>query len=268
MNNKFLKTGDFARLCRTTKETLLHYDRQGVLKPRYVKENGYRCYGMEQYFDFDLISLLKETGCTLKEIRQYREKGNPDIYLSLLKKSVDAIIEEQKRLARRQAMMENLIKLTAEAVKAEYDTLLFEERKRERIAIIPTAPKKINEIGYEEYHVSYNSGEGKARGAYMSPLGMVIREETPGQGDFVISHFFIQASGASGGDAAEIPAGRYAVFFHKGDVYSHAAVPGRLIEAVRKKGLSAEGDIYSYEQMSYFIGMGKEYTAKYIVRAE
>ncbi len=27
----FLKTGEFARLCRTTKETLFHYDREGIL---------------------------------------------------------------------------------------------------------------------------------------------------------------------------------------------------------------------------------------------
>ena len=57
----FLKTGEFARLCHTTKETLFHYDREGILRPRYVSENGYRRYGVEQYFDFDLITLLKET---------------------------------------------------------------------------------------------------------------------------------------------------------------------------------------------------------------
>lgn len=36
----FLKTGEFARLCHTTKETLFHYDREGILRPRYVSENG------------------------------------------------------------------------------------------------------------------------------------------------------------------------------------------------------------------------------------
>ena len=61
-NEKFLKTGEFARLCHTTKETLFHYDREGILKPRHVSGNGYRRYGLEQFFDFDMISLLKETG--------------------------------------------------------------------------------------------------------------------------------------------------------------------------------------------------------------
>ena len=52
---KLLKVGEFARLCHTTKETLLHYDRKGLLQPRYISENGYRFYSMEQFFDFDMI---------------------------------------------------------------------------------------------------------------------------------------------------------------------------------------------------------------------
>ena len=48
-NEKFLKTGEFARLCHTTKETLFHYDREGILKPRHVSGNGYRRYGLEQF---------------------------------------------------------------------------------------------------------------------------------------------------------------------------------------------------------------------------
>lgn len=84
-NEKFLKTGEFARLCHTTKETLFHYDREGILKPRHVSGNGYRRYDLEQFFDFDMISLLKETGSTLGEIRACREMRDPSAYLRLLR---------------------------------------------------------------------------------------------------------------------------------------------------------------------------------------
>lgn len=88
VGKKFLTTGEFARLCGTTRETILHYDRKGLLTPKYIADNGYRLYGIEQYFDFDLICLLKEGGSTLEEIKQYRANGENSGYLDLLTKQV------------------------------------------------------------------------------------------------------------------------------------------------------------------------------------
>ena len=39
-----LKAGEFAQLCRTTKEALRHYDRIGLLCPAARGENGYKLY--------------------------------------------------------------------------------------------------------------------------------------------------------------------------------------------------------------------------------
>ena len=46
---KFLTSGEFARLCRTTKETLFHYDREGLLKPKLITGNGYRRYAGSRF---------------------------------------------------------------------------------------------------------------------------------------------------------------------------------------------------------------------------
>ena len=105
----FLKIGDFARVCHTTKETLLHYDRKGVLKPGYVSDNGYRWYALKQFFDFDLILLLKETGSTLEEIKRYRNAGRRDGYLELFRESIAVLEKEQERIAGRLSMLNNLV---------------------------------------------------------------------------------------------------------------------------------------------------------------
>ena len=67
----FFTTGQFAKLCSTTKETLFHYDSLGLLKPARVGENGYRYYAASQFFDFDLIAVLQSAGCSLQEIHAY-----------------------------------------------------------------------------------------------------------------------------------------------------------------------------------------------------
>ena len=61
-------SGQFARLCHTTKETLFHYDRLGLLRPQYKGENGYRYYDIRQFLQFDMITLFKETGTPLKDM--------------------------------------------------------------------------------------------------------------------------------------------------------------------------------------------------------
>ena len=83
----FFTTGQFAKLCSTTKETLFHYDSLGLLKPARVGENGYRYYAASQFFDFDLIAVLQSAGCSLQEIHAYMTHREPHAFAKLLRES-------------------------------------------------------------------------------------------------------------------------------------------------------------------------------------
>ena len=67
--NTIFTTGEFAKLCGTSKDTLFYYDKIGILKPEIVLENGYRRYNALQFFDFDLIRTFKRAGSSLQEIK-------------------------------------------------------------------------------------------------------------------------------------------------------------------------------------------------------
>lgn len=265
----FLKTGEFARLCHTTKETLLHYDREGILKPEHVSANGYRHYGIKQYFDFDLISLLRETGSTLGEIRNYREARDPCAYLRLLRERAGVLREEQTRLARREAMLRKLVALTEEALAAEYDTLFFEERNPEWVAVVPIKPEKIlgsggNAVECYADCLAYDMQRGNVTDP---PLGMVVPEKNARRGELWPCHFFTRAEEGGPGDVREIPGGRYAVLFHRGEIAGQAEAFGFMVAEVEKKGFHISGDAYSFDLMTYFLaGSSAEYVAKYIVR--
>ena len=47
-----MKTAEFAHFCRTTKDTLIHYDRIGILQPAQITDAGYRLYRPEKFFSF------------------------------------------------------------------------------------------------------------------------------------------------------------------------------------------------------------------------
>ena len=70
MKQTYFTSGEFARLCGTTKETLRHYNNIGLLKPAKTTENGYQYYSAFQFYDFYFISTFKGTGMHLKELEE------------------------------------------------------------------------------------------------------------------------------------------------------------------------------------------------------
>lgn len=64
-----ITTGDFARLCNTTRDTLRYYDKMGVLIPRKNNINGYKYYSSKQVTSFFFINLFSTFGCPIKDLR-------------------------------------------------------------------------------------------------------------------------------------------------------------------------------------------------------
>ena len=76
MNNNLLKSGEFAKLARTTKRTIIWYGQKGILSPSKVNpESDYRLYEPSQIIDFQVIFLLGQLGFSLKEIKEYLAKN-------------------------------------------------------------------------------------------------------------------------------------------------------------------------------------------------
>lgn len=104
-----LKAGEFARLCRTTKETLRHYDRIGLLSPTMRGENGYKLYSFMQLVDFALVSALQSAGLSLAEVRDFLEKPESPRLQLVLEERVAAIEEQRRALAAKQRTLEGAL---------------------------------------------------------------------------------------------------------------------------------------------------------------
>ena len=58
----YYRISEFAALCGLSRDTLLHYDHIGLLKPAFVAPSGYRYYTLSQFTTVDLIEVLKASG--------------------------------------------------------------------------------------------------------------------------------------------------------------------------------------------------------------
>lgn len=95
---RYITTGEFAKLSGVTKHTLFYYDKIGLFSPEIKKENGYRLYSFEQLEVFEVIQILRELDMPLEEIRSYMSKRSPERLLSLFAEEERLIDQQIKQM--------------------------------------------------------------------------------------------------------------------------------------------------------------------------
>lgn len=89
--SKRLTIGQFAALHKTTKKTLMWYDEIGLLKPAYVKENGYRYYSYQQSAMLETILILRELNISLPEIQSFMNQRSAETLEVLLDQKMNEL---------------------------------------------------------------------------------------------------------------------------------------------------------------------------------
>lgn len=263
----FLKVGEFAKICQTTKETILHYDRKGILKPKYIADNGYRCYGLEQYFEYDFISLLRESGCTIKEIKDNRESIGEKRYISFINKKIENMVEQQELLSRRILMLKRMVKMAEESELYDYDKLFFQNIDEENVIYYPVEHNKMFDrkecvICYSDFLID----RLKNGNTIDFPLGMVINKLDCKNNRFNISYLFRSFSDNESGIKKLILSGKYACMYHYGNMESHKNSFYMFIDMINKYKINIGGDMLIFDQMNYILfGLNTDFTAKYVM---
>ncbi len=268
---KYLSTGEFAALCGIKKDTLFFYDREGLLKPRHVSENGYRRYAVEQFFDYDMIAVLKDTGTSLQEIKRHLKDRDPEELLRLLEEKKRLLRQERERLARRQRMLESIIALAREALQAEHGVLRIVEAKEELLEAVPAGkPESDSPAGFVPVLTEYFD-RLERQGRRPDPTyGILVYRDSVLAGQYAADAFFCKASRLTPKEDLHLkPKGRYAVFSHQGTLQTHMEVYRRMLEDIAASGLRVAGNIYAYDLARYFAQKNaEEYAVKYCVHVE
>ncbi|MDD4702087.1 MAG: MerR family transcriptional regulator [Desulfovibrio sp.] len=263
---RYLSTGEFARLCRTRKDTLLFYDKEGLLKPRYVSDNGYRHYSVGQYYEFDMVAMLKETGSSLKEIRNFVREPDPAGLLEHLEEKKRLLRQERARMATRQKMLEATIATGHEALDAQYDVLDLVEMEEQQLEVTPvSAEDQATEEGCIAIIAGFADKFQKQGRSALLPFGFLTEQEQ--LASYTAGCFFCGASRATRPENLRIrPAGLYARLYHRGDPESHKAAYSRMLKEIARRGWGISGHMYGYDMVSYIVStLAKEYVAKYCV---
>ncbi|WP_172135048.1 MerR family transcriptional regulator [Adlercreutzia sp. ZJ473] len=111
-----MKSGEFAKLCDTSKDTLIHYDQIGLVKPSSKKANGYRDYTMDDYGVFVTIRALVDAGMSLAEIKERCDKDDLLLFHNTVKETQEAILQRIRELERSKELLAEIARQSEKAV--------------------------------------------------------------------------------------------------------------------------------------------------------
>ncbi len=190
---RYIKTGEFAKLVGVTKHTLFYYDKIGLFSPEIKLENGYRFYSFDQLDVFDVIQTLRELDVSLEEIKGYMQQmkkmeewivKKSEIIKKTMQTDTEAIrIEEEPD----RYMIQSCVTDTNERVWAEKIGELFEYCARNGI-------KSAYSIGYRQNTKEIQSGIFDQYSVFYELL-----DEKPQKVNYSVR-----------------PAGMYLIAYHKG----------------------------------------------------
>lgn len=136
MEEKYLSISAFSKISDVSRKALIYYDRIGLFKPEYVKENGYRYYSHHQIETITVINTLSSSGMSLEQIKEFLKECEPQKALDTFKKQELVIQDKIKQLQAIQEMIDMRIQLIDEALNAD-EIIKIEKTKEKPFYISP-----------------------------------------------------------------------------------------------------------------------------------
>ena len=125
MDEKYLTSGQFAKMAKVSVRTVRFYDKQNILKPSYVSETGSRYYTAEDLVKLQQILLYKYLGFSLDEIKELMVKAEDQNFMVDSMKLQQTLIRDkidQMRLV--QKAIDDTLALYEEGSEMNWDNML------------------------------------------------------------------------------------------------------------------------------------------------
>lgn len=246
-NKNYFTTGEFAKLCGVSKNTLFHYDKMGIFTPEIKAENGYRYYSVMQYDVFIVINILKDLDMSLKEIKEYLDNKSPENLVRILReedKLIDRRINELKRLRK---LIRQKIEVTESSFNVETGKVIIV--KEESAELITS--RKLNIKSYKDEAIAISKligycSENKVDS--FSTIGATVDYSDVLNGDYEkYSYFYIYMLDENKNKTISTykkEAGRYLTIYHKGGYKIINESYKKLIDYSKANNLPLEDFFY------------------------
>ncbi|MEK4029971.1 MerR family transcriptional regulator [Pseudobacillus sp. FSL P4-0506] len=191
-NGKYLTTGEFAKLCKVNKQTLLYYDQIGLFSPEYKNKKGYRYYSIRQIELFSVIDLLKDLGMSLSDIQQYTQNKSPESFLSIMYQKKAEIEKKRQEIEIKEKIIDTKITLMEEALHLDFHQVKLEQLPEATLYL----SRNIENINNEEFVEVFSDFINELDVLQLDtgyPIGVITKREQVLKGEFTnYSYLYIE----------------------------------------------------------------------------
>ncbi len=254
MSKSHMKISEFAQVTGITRRNLLFYDKIGLLSPTMIDENNkYRYYTHHQIDTANIITVLREIGMPLKEIKAYLLERSHENLINLLQTQKIIVQEKINTLIQISDMMATRIDRTEQGQSAgsNINLIILKECESEPLFLGPELPA-ISHLSEGWYYLiefyEFCREHQVIRGL---PTGVIIDHTDLMQGDFLnpSRYYYRPACGIRNPINAEKPKGLYVI----GQEYTEYAKSDHLYSSLYQYIEEAELQICGHAYEEYLL---------------
>lgn len=247
ISSKYFTTGEFAKLWGVKKQTLFHYDEIGIFQPAKKDSNGYRYYNYQQFEVFGVISILKEMGMSLSEIKVYLDNRTPEGLVELFEDKVIKVDQEIEHLKQVKQMMQTKIELTKKATQIDHTKIELKELQEDYL-ILSDKLDSSDDLKFFNALLEFLKDDELGHATLYSIGTMISQENLLNQEYTKYTYFYSPVTDKTRSRMLFLkPKGKYVVAYHKGSFEEVSQTYERMLEFIKENQLQIAG--YAYEEL-------------------
>ncbi|AGY74927.1 MerR family transcriptional regulator [Clostridium autoethanogenum] len=246
-SKKCLTIGAFSKLSGINRKNLIYYDNVGILKPVFVKKNGYRYYSYSQLDEVSIILALKDLDIPLKKIKNYMENVSPHNLINLITDQKQKILEELNRLNQMNYIIEQRTSNIPVISNISCDKIFLENCKQELLFLGPEMKFDID--NFEEDFISFIDYSKSKKLVYGYPLGVYLNYDGAIEDSIKTYRYFYKVSQNVNVEKIIKPAGLYVITYDNSYLAEDMKNFDKLNEFIENNHLNICGNVY-IENMS------------------
>ncbi|WP_342758568.1 MerR family transcriptional regulator [Kineothrix sedimenti] len=244
-----MKISEFAHVTGITRRTLLFYDKIGLLSPAEIdRNNSYRYYTYPQIDIANVITVLREIGMPLKQVKDYISNRSPENLVDMLQVQKTVVQEKIQTLEQINDMLDTRISLTKKGMSVRNDISTIEVKEYDAVPLLlgPKLPETSHVLDGWYYLVEFYDFCNDNQIIRGLPAGSIISHSDLLKRNF--SHpsryYYCPLSGGSYPSNSEKPKGLYVIGREYGEYSQSAGLYDRILNYIKEAGLKVCGDAY------------------------
>ncbi len=249
----YFSSGQVCKMFNIPKQTLLYYDKIGLIEPDHVDEkNLYRYYSIEQFSYLYLILALKTSGIELKQIKAYLSQHSTEQTFQLLHSQIRNLDSQIKKLQSAQSTLKQILMQTKQGLsyqeESPYKSSYFEEKYLYTLTIDDSDVTNDFSFTFSKLMNRFTDESTSKRWQY----GWIVSLKP--SGEFKSRQLFLELDKPIVSPNLIVrPAGEYLSTLHKGSYDTLANTREKLLEYASEHAMTILGYLYERQLINKFI---------------